>query len=166
MFQTISEFLVTWKYESEHTLKVFRNLTDASLAQAVVPGGRTLGRLAWHITGTLNEMMGHAGLPVEGPTDADPMPATAAEIVRGYETGSSKLAEAVSSRWTDAMLTETISMYGQQWPRAGALRALISHQAHHRGQMTVLMRQAGLKVPGVYGPAREEWASMNMPPAE
>jgi uncharacterized damage-inducible protein DinB len=32
--------------------------------------------------------------------------------------------------------------------------------------MTVLMRQAGLVVPGVYGPAREEWAAMNMPPAE
>jgi hypothetical protein len=30
--------------------------------------------------------------------------------------------------------------------------------------MTVLMRQAGLKVPGVYGPAREEWAAYGMPP--
>jgi len=44
------------------------------------------------------------------------------------------------------------------------LVSLITHQAHHRGQMTVLMRQAGLKVPGVYGPAREEWAAMGMPP--
>jgi hypothetical protein len=25
------------------------------------------------------------------------------------------------------------------------------------------MRQAGLKVPGIYGPAREDWASMGMP---
>ena len=30
--------------------------------------------------------------------------------------------------------------------------------------MTVLMRQAGLKVPGVYGPAREEWAEFGMQP--
>jgi len=29
--------------------------------------------------------------------------------------------------------------------------------------MTVLMRQAGLVVPGVYGPAREEWGQYNMP---
>jgi uncharacterized damage-inducible protein DinB len=28
--------------------------------------------------------------------------------------------------------------------------------------MTVLMRQAGLAVPGVYGPAREEWAAYGM----
>jgi uncharacterized damage-inducible protein DinB len=30
--------------------------------------------------------------------------------------------------------------------------------------MTVLMRQAGLKVPGVYGPAREEWTTYRMQP--
>jgi hypothetical protein len=30
----------------------------------------------------------------------------------------------------------------------------------------VLMRQAGLSVPGVYGPAREEWAAMGMPAME
>jgi hypothetical protein len=26
------------------------------------------------------------------------------------------------------------------------------------------MRQAGLGVPGVYGPAREEWGAFGMPP--
>lgn len=28
--------------------------------------------------------------------------------------------------------------------------------------MTVLMRQAGLTVPGIYGPAKEEWATFGM----
>jgi len=40
------------------------------------------------------------------------------------------------------------------------------HQAHHRGQMTVLMRQAGMKVPGVYGPSKEEWSAFGMEPME
>ena len=40
---------------------------------------------------------------------------------------------------------------------------LIAHQGHHRGQMTVLMRQAGLVVPGIYGPSREEWAAFGAP---
>jgi uncharacterized damage-inducible protein DinB len=162
MFRTIGDFMGAWAYESEATLKLFRNLTDASLAQAVVPGGRTLGRLAWHITGALAEMGGHAGLPVGGPTDADPQPGVA-DIVRHYEHGAKRLADAVSQAWTDAMLLETILMYGQQWTRGATLAALIGHQTHHRGQLTVLMRQAGLPVPGVYGPAREEWAAMNLP---
>jgi uncharacterized damage-inducible protein DinB len=53
-------------------------------------------------------------------------------------------------------------MYGQRWKRGFTLTALVEHQIHHRGQMTVLMRQAGLRVPGIYGPAREDWASMGM----
>ena len=61
------------------------------------------------------------------------------------------------------MLTEQIPMYGEQWPRGTTLLALILHQTHHRAQMTVLMRQAGLAVPGLYGPAREEWAAMGLP---
>jgi len=49
-------------------------------------------------------------------------------------------------------------MYGDRWKRGVTLLALLMHQAHHRGQMTVVMRLAGLKVPALYGPAREEWA--------
>jgi uncharacterized damage-inducible protein DinB len=64
--------------------------------------------------------------------------------------------------WNDESLQQTDDMYGEKWKRGVTLTVLISHQAHHRGQMTVLMRQAGLKVPGVYGPAREEWAGMGM----
>ena len=30
--------------------------------------------------------------------------------------------------------------------------------------MTVLMRQTGLPVPGVYGPSLEEWEAYGMPP--
>jgi hypothetical protein len=29
--------------------------------------------------------------------------------------------------------------------------------------MTVLMRQAGLKVPGVYGPTLDDWAGYGVP---
>ena len=39
---------------------------------------------------------------------------------------------------------------------------VIQHQYYHRGQMTVLMRQAGLTVPDIYGPAKEEWANFGM----
>lgn len=47
-------------------------------------------------------------------------------------------------------------------PKAALLSLFIKHLIHHRGQMTVLMRQAGLKVPGVYGPSKEKWSQMGM----
>ena len=55
-------------------------------------------------------------------------------------------------------------MYGEMWKKGKTLGVLVTHQIHHRGQLTVVMRLAGLKVPGVYGPAKEEWANYGMKP--
>lgn len=163
MFHTIAEFTGAWKYESGNTSKIMEALTDASLAQKVTPEGRSLGRLAWHVVQTLGEMGGHAGLAVEAADEKTPQPASAAAIAAAYKAGAAAVEQAVASAWTDADLPGEISMYGEKWTRAMTLRALLSHEIHHRAQMTVLMRQAGLKVPGIYGPAREEWATYGMP---
>jgi uncharacterized damage-inducible protein DinB len=166
MFHTISEFLNMWASESEATLKVLRGLTDASLAQRVTPTGRSLGFLAWHITTSISEMATHAGLPVHVTGEKNPAPASAAAIVATYEKASKALAEAVQANWKDTDLPGEIPMYGETWTRGFTLGAVIGHQCHHRGQVTVLMRQAGLKVPGIYGPAQEEWAAYGMPTQE
>ncbi len=163
MFRKISDFTMVWKNETQATLKVMRSLTDASLACKVSPEGRTLGTLAWHVVVTLPEMMKAAGAPVVGPAYDSPAPAKAADIACEFERCANAIATGLPKAWNDAMLADRIPMYGEQWPRGGALFALIVHQAHHRGQMTVLMRQAGLAVPGVYGPSREEWAAMGRP---
>lgn len=164
MFRKVSDFLAAWAYESESTAKILRELTDASLGHRVTPSTRTLGGLAWHLTGTLGEMMTLAGLPLsELPDDHSPAPGTVAELVRAYETGAKAVADAVQANWTDEQLNDKVPMYGEEWKKGFILSVLISHQTHHRGQITVVMRHAGLKVPGVYGPAEEEWAAMGMP---
>jgi uncharacterized damage-inducible protein DinB len=163
MIRKISDFVDAWQAEAASTLKILRALSDDSLRQKVTPDGRSLGFLAWHLTTTLGEMMGHAGVPLSAVTEKDTMPASAAAIADAYESGAKAVAEAVQASWTDAQLTDDIPMYGETWKKSFVLAALITHQIHHRGQMTVLMRQAGLKVPGVYGPAKEEWAAYGMP---
>ena len=164
MFRRLADFSKTWEYESEATLKLLRVLTDTSLAQAVGPQHRTLGRLAWHVTQTIGEMMRQTGLDVQAPGDDAPVPAHAAEIAAAYEKAAASLDEEIRLDWSDKSLESEDDMYGQRWKRGETLQALIAHQAHHRGQMTVLMRPAGLAVPGVYGPSREEWAGMGMEP--
>jgi uncharacterized damage-inducible protein DinB len=76
------------------------------------------------------------------------------------------LLEQVTRHWNDGTLEVEDDMYGEKWKRGLTLAILVNHESHHRGQMTVLMRQAGLKVPGVVGPAKEEWAQYNMPAPE
>ena len=162
MFRRVADFEKTWHEEREGTLKLFGALDDRSLAQAAGADQRTLGRIAWHLTTTLGEMMDRTGLKVEGPAHDSAVPAEAAMIVAAYDAASQSVARQVGG-WTDADLEVEDEMYGERWPRGRTLQALVAHQAHHRGQMTVLMRLAGLKVPGVYGPSREEWAAYGMP---
>ncbi len=166
MYRAIADFTQDWDYEREMTRKVLDCLTDASLSQAVRPGGRTLGRLAWHLVLTLIEMPGAAGISVEGPHIDEPVPASAAELAAQYSEAAARLREAVSTQWAGVALEEEIPMYGESWPRSKVLNALVKHEVHHRGQMTVLMRQAGLPVPGVYGPSEEEWAAIGLPAQE
>jgi len=165
MFRRVADFRKAWEHEEGSTLRILGALTDASLCQAVTKDDRTLGRLAWHVATTPGEMMERTGLRVAGPSHDAPPPATASAIVSAYEAASKAIADGVSA-WTDATLEVEDDMYGERWPRGLTLQALVTHQAHHRGQMTVLMRQAGLKVPGVYGPAREEWTTYGMPPPQ
>jgi uncharacterized damage-inducible protein DinB len=164
MIRTINDFEMVWSRELESTQKILKHLTSESLAQAVNPEGRTLGRLAWHITLTIPEMMSRTGLAFDGPAHDAPVPATAREIFQTYGTLAIGLLEQIKRSWTDATLAVEDEMYGEKWKRGDTLIALILHQTHHRAQMTVLMRQAGLGVPGVYGPAREEWGAFGMPP--
>jgi uncharacterized damage-inducible protein DinB len=162
MFRRVSDFAASWETERQGTMRVLRALDDRSLGQAVAKDHRTIGRLAWHLTTSLGEMLERTGLKVAGPAPDAPVPPRAAEIAQAYETASRAVLDQVRGTWTDAALEVEDEMYGERWARGLTLHVLLTHQAHHRGQMTVLMRQAGLAVPGVYGPAREEWAAYGM----
>ena len=164
MYYKISDFLNDWDFEKEATLKIFGALTDESLKQKVSDHGRSLGLLGWHITLSVGEMMSRTGLKFDSPDENSDVPLSAEEICRTYEAVSAALTDSVKSGWKDESLNTEDDMYGQKWKRGVTLGILITHQIHHRGQMTVLMRQAGLKVPGIYGPAYEEWENMGMAP--
>lgn len=163
MYRKIEDFTRDWTYEFEQTVKLFKNLTDASLGQKVTDDGRSLGFLAWHIVLTLGEMPGKVGLEADAPAENAPVPASAGEIVDAFERAARSLRDEIAAKWTDETLLEEDDMYGDTWARGRTLLALVLHQAHHRGQITVLMRQAGLPVVGIYGPAKEEWAAMGIP---
>lgn len=166
MFRSVDDFLQAWEGESRATQWILDALTDESLGQEVASGHRSLGRIAWHLAQTIPEMMGRTGLGLAGPEQDVPPPASAEEIASAYGEAAASLADTLRREWSDDSLDISDDMYGQEWTRGQTLGALLTHQAHHRGQMTVLMRQAGLQVPGVYGPARHEWAAMGLEPPQ
>lgn len=166
MFTSIEDFLTDYQSEREGTLKILASLTDNSLTQSVAKDHRTVGRIAWHIVTSYPEMMGRVGFKIDKIGVDDPVPTISATIHEAYAAVSEQLVNQVKANWTDAMLLDVVDMYGEKWKNGFTLEVLIRHEIHHRAQMTVLMRQAGLKVPGVYGPAYEEWTAYGATPPE
>lgn len=162
MFNALSEFEATYSNESKTTQKVFEALTDESLARTVADGHRSIGRIAWHICTTIPEMMGHTGLKIELLSENSPLPTKASDIAHAYGAISRGLIEVIGRDWKDEDLEVVDEMYGEKWARKSTLQALVLHEIHHRGQITVLMRQAGIRVPSIYGPAKEDWAQYGM----
>lgn len=163
MFRSVEDFEREWKFETESTLKVFERLTPESLNQQVVHGGRVMGTIAWHMAHSIAEFATKSSLRITMP-DFSARPADPVAISLQFKRSADELVKEVNAEWLDSMLEEEFSFFGQPMKQGYLLSLIILHLAHHRGQLTVLMRQAGLTVPGVYGPSKEEWAARGLEP--
>jgi len=159
MYRTQQDFINDWAHASKGTLKVLQAVTDEKLNQAIADEHNTLGWLGWHLTTSAALFAGLSGLQVTSPGNDKEVPSHAADIAGAYEKAAEEITKSAEASLTDEMMAESINAFGKPMPRGAFLRVLIDHQTHHRGQMTVLLRQAGLPVPGVMGPTKEEGMS-------
>lgn len=161
MFRTMEDFKQAWESELKITQSVFDALTDESLSQSINDDHRTIARIAWHICDTYTEMLPHIGLSFTllkppAPSSAKVIAEKYAELTKSFQT---QIAD-----WTDEKLQEEDDLYGERWKKGLTFLILIKHEIHHRAQITVLMRQAGIVVPNIYGPAKEGWVDYKMEP--
>lgn len=162
MYVTISDFIKEWNKEAKLTQNVLDGLTDESLKQPVYHEGRTLGRIVWHFTTNIPEYLAHFGLKVEKVDHADNVPTSAKEISETFKKVSAQAAQAIEQQWEDETLKQVQNAFGREETNASILMGLIKHIVHHRGQATILIRQAGLKPFGVYGPPKEDWVHLGV----
>jgi uncharacterized damage-inducible protein DinB len=167
VYTTVTELLSEWNEEAALTQAVMDALTDGSLGQEVWPGGRTLGGIAWHIVTSTPEFLSAFGVKIDAAAAPEGVPASAREIAEGWRSVSAASAERMRDQLDDASLGRVQNAFGREMPTGAIVALLVKHHIHHRGQMTILMRQAGVKTPGVYGPAKEEWVHFGVttPPA-
>lgn len=156
MYRQVNDFLADWKNASSSAISVLEALQDDKLDTAVVEGHNTLGWLGWHVTTALSFFGNLIGIELKVPEDSNTVPKTAKEIQDAYKQMSSQLTQIVKETYNDDKINEEVDHFGEMMPRGAVLRMMINHQTHHLGQMTVLLRQAGLKVPGIMGPTKEE----------
>lgn len=164
MYTLINTFVMDWTQEKVLTQKLLDALTDECLNQPVSEGGRTLGRIAWHMVTDVPIFLRHFGLEVDEVDNVNNVPSSAGVIADVFRSVSSEGLEAVTEQWTDDTLQEVQDVFGRKLTNGTILGLLVKHTIHHRGQITVLMRQAGLQVPGMYGPSKEEWSQRGQEP--
>ena len=162
MYVTIANFIKEWNKEAILTQNVFDGLTNDALNQQVYAEGRTLGIIAWHLTTSIPDYLADFGLKIGSVENIDNVPTLAIELAEIFKKVSINAAEVIEEQWTDESLKQIQNAFGRQETNASILMGLIKHIVHHRGQITVLIRQAGLKPFGVYGPPKEDWIHLGV----
>ncbi len=149
--------------EAQTTRRVLERVPEDQLAWRPHPKARTLGELAMHVAvvpGAVAELIASPS-PAQVPQFKDPVAQSAAELIPALEQSIAK-AKATLGGMTDSELRETWRMMqGEREvfavPRVGLLRAImLNHWYHHRGQLTVYLKELDVPIPSIYGPSADE----------
>jgi len=156
-------FLRAWDREAENTVKLLRALPAGQYDFRPDAGGRSLGELAWHLAegdAYMSYGIEKGGFDMGMKPPNIERPRTVEALAPGYE-GIHREAVARIRKLKPEDLDRTIAFFtGPMTIRDILWGATVSHNIHHRGQLSLMCRLAGGQCPGLYGPNREEMAAM------
>jgi len=149
--------------EAQTTRRVLERVPGNQLAWRPHPKARTLGELALHVArvpGGVAQLVA-APSPAQVPNFTDSEPKSASELLPALDESIAKAKEVLGGM-DDAAVTATWRlMRGERElfaaPRVALLRSImLNHWYHHRGQLTVYLRELGVPIPSIYGPSADE----------
>lgn len=150
--------------EAVTTRRVLERVPENRLGWRPHQKARTLGELALHVAilpGGVAQLIASPS-PARAPqVGQDPSPATSSELIPALDQ-SIATAKQVLGRMDDGALTATWRLTNGKrelfaTTRAAMLRAImLNHWYHHRGQLTVYLRELGVSIPAIYGPSADE----------
>jgi uncharacterized damage-inducible protein DinB len=149
--------------EARTTRRVLERIPDNQLTWRPHPKARTLGELALHVAmvpGGVAELIASPS-PAQVPDFADPSPQSASELIPALDQGIAKARQVLGGMDDSALMETWRLMQGEREvfavPRVGLLRSImLNHWYHHRGQLTVYLRELNVPIPSIYGPSADE----------
>lgn len=89
-----------------------------------------------------------------------PATGTNAQLLAAFEDSVAKAREALRGTTDEHLMTPwRLLVAGKvvmESPRHAVIADTFTHQAHHRGQLTVYLRLLGVPVPAIYGPSADD----------
>ncbi len=98
---------------------------------------------------------------VQAPQFDDPKPTSAAELVAALDESIAKAKKALGGMDDTALMATWRLMNGDRElfaiPRVAMLRSvMLNHWYHHRGQLSVYLKELDVPIPSIYGPSADE----------
>jgi uncharacterized damage-inducible protein DinB len=159
----VETMLQELEQEAHTTRRVLERVPDGQLTWRPHQKSRTLGELALHIAtvpGAVAELVASPS-PAQAPQFVDPSPARASELVPALDASLAKAKRVLGGMDDATAMSMWQLMNGEREifsvPRAALLRSImLNHWYHHRGQLTVYLRELGVAIPSIYGPSADE----------
>ena len=159
---TVNDILQELEQESQATRRVLERLPEQSLQWRPHPKSMSLGQLAMHVAnipGRIAEISTasfDASTPIPRP-EAD----STAQVLEAFEASMVQARQVLRAMSDSELSSPWRMMQGDRelWsiPRGAFLRSvMLNHWYHHRGQLTVYLRQNGVPLPAVYGDSADE----------
>jgi uncharacterized damage-inducible protein DinB len=159
----IDGMLQELEQEAQTTRRLLERVPDGQLAWRPHEKARTLGQLALHVAivpGGVAELVASPS-PAQVPDFTDPSPSSASELVPALEQSIAKAKQTLGGMNDTTLMSTWRMMRGERElfavPRMALLRSImLNHWYHHRGQLSVYLRQLGVPLPSIYGPSADE----------
>jgi uncharacterized damage-inducible protein DinB len=161
---TVSPMLDELRQESATTRRILDRIPADRLSWKPCEKSLTVGQIAFHlaaIPGVFAKLLVPDTFDVPKDAFTFAHPATKDEILSTFDTGI-KAAQEFLAGLTDEQArglwtTRSEGRTMMQLPRGNAVRMLmLNHSVHHRGQLSIYLREMGVAVPAIYGPSGDE----------
>ncbi len=148
--------------EAKATRRVLERVPDTRLTWRPHARSRPLGALAMHVARLPGAL---AALAVQSRVEAfeviDETPAHASELLPALDDSVAQAKRLLADMEDATLMSPWQMVQGDRvlitFTRFQLLRAaLLNHWYHHRGQLTVYLRELDVPLPAIYGPSADE----------
>jgi uncharacterized damage-inducible protein DinB len=155
---TIAPFLDYWRGFRQRTRRVVLVIPPDRLESSFAPDKWTFGDIVRHLAGIERDMYAEnvQGRPSRYPGHGREL-ADGKDAVIAYMDGKHAEAVALFAQLSDeALQAKCTTPTGTPITTWKWLRAMVEHEAHHRGQLYLMLGALGVQTPPLYGLTEEE----------
>ena len=160
MYRCVDDFLKDYCEEAAEAQKNWDALTNAALKVSAGEGFWTIKEHLWHIASIWQYVFVNDLKLWPEDERLDQTPNNAKTLACFYHEQVDKVCNWIKKNWSDEDLAVEVELWGMKMTQGKLLWEMVKHEAHHRGQIFTLMRLAGVRVHGIYGPSKDEVTAM------